>query len=95
MQMEVVLSFIRQAFLFGGGLLVGQGILTAGQIELLSGAIITIVPAVWGLVSKWQDQQKIAKLLDDKSELKAENKDLKQGFTGSVNQVPPPGGWGA
>ncbi len=93
MQIEVVLSFIRQAFLFGGGILVGQGVLTSGQLELLSGAVITIVPAVWGLFSKWQDQQKIQKLLDDKAVLKSENKDLKQGFTSNVGN-PPPGGYG-
>ncbi len=69
---EVVMSFLRQALIFGGGLLVGQGFLTADQLTAVTGFIMTVVPAIWGLASKWNDTAKIQTLVDDKKELKAE-----------------------
>ncbi len=69
---EVIMSFLRQALIFGGGLLVGQGFLTSEQLQAVNGFIMTMIPAIWGLVSKWQDTTKIQTLVDDKKELKAE-----------------------
>lgn len=94
MQIEVVLSFIRQIAIFVGGMVVATGYVTAGQWELLTGAVITIVPVVWGLVSKWKDQQIKMQLVDEKKDLKAELKDVKANVAANSPLDVPPGGFG-
>lgn len=72
MQLEVVLSLVRQIAIFAGGFLTASGIMTATQIELVTGFLISVIPAIWGLISKWKDQQVKQTLITEKRELKAE-----------------------
>jgi hypothetical protein len=94
MQLEVVLSLIRQISIFAGGYLVGMGILTSGQWEGIVAFLLTIIPAIWGLAAKWNDQSKIQTLKDDKQVLKQELREEKAAsnvadpMTGA-----PPGGY--
>lgn len=49
MNMTQVWTLLRQALLFGGGILVGRGIIDAATMETLVGAAITILTALYGL----------------------------------------------
>ncbi len=90
---EVIMSFLRQALIFGGGLLVGQGFLTADQLQAVTGFIMTVIPAVWGLAAKWNDTAKIQTLVDDKKELKAELRQAKNTDDPSAPIGGVPGGY--
>lgn len=49
MNMTQVWTLVRQALLFGGGILVGKGWLDAATMETLVGGVITILTALYGL----------------------------------------------
>lgn len=49
MNMTQVWTLLRQALLFGGGILVGKGWLDAATMETLVGGLITILTALYGL----------------------------------------------
>jgi len=60
MNIEVVLSAVRQVLIFVGGILVGKGIVDQAFIESVVPAVITLAASVWGLYAKAKDQAKIA-----------------------------------
>ncbi len=91
MQIEVLLSFIRQIAIFLGGMIVATGYVTAGQWELITGTVLAVIPAIWGLISKWKDQQIKMQLVDEKKDLKAE---LRQEKAANSHLDVPPGGFG-
>lgn len=49
MDMTVVLSFVRQALLLGGGLLVSKGITDEATSTAIVGAIITLMSSGWSI----------------------------------------------
>ena len=54
MTKEAILGIIRHCLTFGGGLLVTNGYLDNGDVELAVGAIITIGGIVWSAIDKKQ-----------------------------------------
>tara|TARA_R110002167_G_scaffold109118_6_gene278252 strand:- start:2061 stop:2231 length:171 start_codon:yes stop_codon:yes gene_type:complete len=46
------LSIIRHALTFGGGVLVTQGILDDAMFSELSGAVMTLIGGIWGIIDK-------------------------------------------
>jgi hypothetical protein len=53
MTSDTVVMLIRYVLLFVGGILSARGWVTNDQIELIMGAVSTVVPALWGLFVKW------------------------------------------
>lgn len=47
-----VMGILRAVLAAGGGYLVNQGLITASQIEPISGAVIIIGTAIWSIASK-------------------------------------------
>ena len=60
MNIEVILSALRQVLIFVGGYFVGKGLIDQSVVETLVPAIITVVASVWGLIAKSKDQKKLA-----------------------------------
>ena len=60
MNKEVALSALRQLLIFGGGILVGKGLIDQAILETIIPAVVTIATAAWGLFAKSKDQAKIA-----------------------------------
>ena len=54
MNMTFILAMLRHALTFGGGFLASRGIVDSATVEVVSGAILTIVGAVWSVVEKKQ-----------------------------------------
>ena len=50
--MENLLGILRAALAAGGGYLVGKGVIDTSMVEPISGAIITIIVAIWSVLSK-------------------------------------------
>ncbi len=53
---ESILGIVRHAMTAGGGYLVGNGIIDAGQVETLTGAAVAIAGVIWSVVNKTQKQ---------------------------------------
>lgn len=49
--LETIMGILRHALTFGGGILVTKGIATASEVELWTGAIVTIIGGAWSI---WQ-----------------------------------------
>lgn len=49
---EQVLGIVRHILTFGGGILVTKGLLDNGMLSEISGAVITLIGAVWSIVEK-------------------------------------------
>jgi hypothetical protein len=49
---EQVLGIIRHILTFGGGILVTKGLLDEGMVAEISGAVITLIGAVWSIIEK-------------------------------------------
>lgn len=49
---EQILGIIRHVFTFVGGLLVAKGLVDESNITELSGAILSVIGAVWSIISK-------------------------------------------
>ena len=47
-----VLGIIRHILTFGGGILVTKGLLDEGMVAEISGAVITLIGAVWSIIEK-------------------------------------------
>lgn len=45
--LDQVLSAARWIISTGSGYLVGKGVITADQVELLTGAVTAVIPLVW------------------------------------------------
>jgi hypothetical protein len=54
MQLTFVLAMLRHLLTFAGGALAARGIVDSGTVEVVSGAVLTIVGAVWSVVEKKQ-----------------------------------------
>ena len=54
MQMTFFLAMLRHLLTFGGGALVAKGVADQGTVDAVTGAVLTIVGAVWSLVEKRQ-----------------------------------------
>lgn len=54
MTKEVALGFLRHVLTFAGGLLVTNGIIGAGEIEVAVGAVVTLIGLGWSI---WQKRQ--------------------------------------
>lgn len=52
MTKEAILGFARHILTFGGGLLVTNGYLEQGEIEVAVGAVITLAGLVWSAWDK-------------------------------------------
>jgi hypothetical protein len=50
--MDKILGIIRHILTFAGGYLAGQGLIDEGQIEVVVGAIITIIGVIWSALQK-------------------------------------------
>ena len=49
---QQVLGIIRHILTFGGGILVTKGLLDEGMVSEISGAVITLIGAIWSIVEK-------------------------------------------
>ncbi len=49
---EQVLGIVRHILTFGGGILVTKGLLDEGMVSEISGAVITLIGAIWSIVEK-------------------------------------------
>jgi hypothetical protein len=49
---EQVLGIVRHILTFGGGILVAKGLLDEGMVAEISGAVITLIGAIWSIVAK-------------------------------------------
>jgi hypothetical protein len=49
---QQVLGIIRHILTFGGGILVTKGLLDEGMVSEISGAVITLIGAVWSIIEK-------------------------------------------
>jgi hypothetical protein len=49
---EQVLGIVRHILTFGGGILVTKGLLDEGMVTEISGAVITLIGAIWSIVEK-------------------------------------------
>jgi hypothetical protein len=49
---QQVLGIIRHILTFGGGILVTKGLLDEGMVAEISGAVITLIGAVWSIIEK-------------------------------------------
>jgi hypothetical protein len=52
MSKETVFGVIRHILTFAGGILASRGIIDAGMVETISGAVITLGGVVWSIVEK-------------------------------------------
>lgn len=52
MSKEQLLGVVRHGLTFVGGLLVTKGLMDAGMVEEVMGAVITLVGSVWSIVAK-------------------------------------------
>lgn len=50
--MEMVLGLIRHILTFGGGLLSAKGYIAETDVELITGAVITLVGTAWSAYDK-------------------------------------------
>lgn len=49
-----LLALVRHLLTFGGGALVARGVADQATVDAVSGALLTIVGAVWSVVEKRQ-----------------------------------------
>jgi hypothetical protein len=49
---QQVLGIVRHILTFGGGILVTKGLLDEGMVSEISGAVITLIGAVWSIIEK-------------------------------------------
>jgi len=52
MNKEQVMGIIRHTLTFVGGILLAKGVATEAGISEISGALITLIGAIWSVVSK-------------------------------------------
>jgi hypothetical protein len=52
MQMTFFLAMLRHLLTFAGGALAARGIVDSATADVISGAVLTIVGAVWSVVEK-------------------------------------------
>jgi hypothetical protein len=49
---QQVLGIVRHILTFGGGILVTKGLIDEGMVSEISGAVITLIGAIWSIVEK-------------------------------------------
>lgn len=52
MTKDMILGIVRHILTFGGGLLITKGIIDAGMLEQVIGAVITLAGAAWSIWAK-------------------------------------------
>lgn len=52
MSKEQLFGIVRAVTAGIGGYLVGRGVIDAGQVELISGAVIALATAAWSFIEK-------------------------------------------
>jgi hypothetical protein len=52
MNKDQLLGIVRHGLTFVGGLLVTKGLMDAGMVEQVMGALMTVVGALWSVFSK-------------------------------------------
>lgn len=52
MNQEQILGIVRHVLTILGGVLVSKGDLEAGQVELLTGAVVTVLGVAWSIYAK-------------------------------------------
>lgn len=52
MNKDAILGFVRHLLTFGGGFLVASDYLPAEQLDVVVGAILTLVGATWSAIDK-------------------------------------------
>lgn len=57
MNKDMVLGLVRHILTFGGGLLASKGVIGESEIELVVGAVVTLIGVVW---SAWQKKKPVA-----------------------------------
>ncbi len=57
---SIFAGLVRHALTAVGGGLITQGVVTSGDVEIISGAIIAIGGVVWSAISKWRANKKTA-----------------------------------
>lgn len=50
--MDTILGLIRHILTFGGGILASKGYIADSEVDVVVGAVITLVGAVWSALSK-------------------------------------------
>ncbi len=50
--MEKILGIVRHVFTFGGGFIVSLGLAEASLVQEISGAVLTLIGAIWSIASK-------------------------------------------
>lgn len=58
MKKAVLLSILRHFLTFTGGVLVVQGVLDEALWAELSGALMTLVGGIWGVIDKKEPEEK-------------------------------------
>ncbi len=54
---NTILSILRHALTFGGGLLVTKGLISDGTANEVAGAISTAIGLIWGAVDEYRAEQ--------------------------------------
>lgn len=52
MQLQFVLAMLRHLFTFVGGYIASRGWADGATVDVVTGAVLTIVGAVWSLIEK-------------------------------------------
>lgn len=58
MNKDTILSLIRHAMTFGGGFLVGKGLLSGETLSIVIPSIVSAIGALWGAVDEFQAAKK-------------------------------------
>ena len=59
MPQETFLALLRHAMTAGGTYLTAAGLTTSGEIEIVAGAVITVVGFGWSIYRKWDRQRDV------------------------------------
>lgn len=57
MQIRIVLSLIRHLMTAGGGVLVGEGVLSDGDLQSAVGSVITLIGIVWSIYNNYSSHK--------------------------------------
>lgn len=76
---QAVLSAVRSLLIVAGGSLATHGYITEGSINEVVGAIMVLLPLIWGIVNKYTAEKKAAV-----REVTAVNAGIAAGATGQV-----------
>lgn len=55
---QALLSALRSLLIIAGTSLSAKGVIAAGNVEILAGVIVTVIPIVWGIADKYIAERK-------------------------------------